>query len=162
MERSDPVRVVVWMRDAPPPPDDPRSRVLDRLRELETDGAVDDVSVRVWGRYVDPPSDAPAGEEGSIQTRIAEFEAWADREDHSLKPAFGRCERTTMVSTDRREVIRLPLQCLAVYAGDRLVGVFPCSTGSGMETVADCVGRLEAGDVIDAPDLADRAESTER
>jgi len=148
MERSDPVRVVVWMRDAPPP-DDPRSGVLDRLRELETDGVVDDVSVRVWGRYVDPPADEPPGEEGTLQTRIAEFEAWADREGHSLEPAFGRCERTTMVSTERREVIRLPLQCLAVYAGDRLVGVFPCSTGGGTETVADCLRRLEAGDVVD-------------
>jgi len=153
MGRPDPVHVVVWMRDAPPPPDDPRSRVLDRLRELEADSAVDDVSVRVWGRYVDPPADAPANEAGPIQARIAEFEAWADREGHSLEPAFGRCERTTMVSTDRREVIRLPLQCLAVYAGDRLVGVFPSSTGSGAETVADCVRRLEAGDVVDAPDM---------
>jgi len=148
MDRSDPVRVVVWMRDAPPP-DGPRSRVLDRLRELETDGAVDDVSVRVWGRYVDPPSDAPASEAGPIQTRIAEFRAWADREGHSLEPAFGRCERSTMVSAERREVIRLPLQCLAVYAGDRLVGVFPCSTGSGTETVADCIRRLGTEAIVD-------------
>jgi hypothetical protein len=153
MERFDPVRVVVWLRDTPPPPDDPRSGVLDRLRELETDGAVDDVSVRVWGRYVDPPADDAESEEGPIQTRIAEFEAWADREGHSLEPAFRRCERTTMVTEERREVMRLPLQCLAVYAGDRLVGVFPCSTGSGTETVADCVRRLEAGDVVDAPDM---------
>jgi hypothetical protein len=151
MARSEPVRVVVWLRDAPPAPDDPRSGILDRHRELEIDGAVDDVSVRVWGQYVDPPADDVGSEEEPIQTRIAEFEAWADREGHPLEPAFGRCERTTMVSTDRREVIRLPPQCLAVYAGDRLVGVFPCSTGSGTETVADCVGRLEAGDVVDAP-----------
>ncbi|WP_251328538.1 L,D-transpeptidase [Haloplanus pelagicus] len=148
MDRSGPVRVVVWMRDAPPL-DGPRSRVLDRLRELEADGAVDDVSVRVWGRYVDPPSDAPASEEGPIQARIAEFEAWADREGHSLEPAFGRCERSTMVSAERREVIRLPLQCLAVYAGDRLVGVFPCSTGSGTETVADCIRRLGTEAIVD-------------
>jgi len=63
-----------------------------------------------------------------------------------------------MVSTERREVIRLPLQCLAVYAGDRLAGVFPCSAGSGTKTVSDCVERLEAGDVVDAPEIepADR------
>jgi len=45
------------MRDASPPPSDPRAGVLDRLRELETDGVVDDVSVRVWGRYVAAPND---------------------------------------------------------------------------------------------------------
>jgi hypothetical protein len=152
MARSDPVRVVVWLRDAPPPPDDPRSGILDRLRELETDGAVDDVSVRIWGQYVDPPADDAGFEEGPIQARIAEFEAWADREGHSLEPAFQRCERTTMVTEERREAIRLPLQCLAVYAGDRLVGVFPCSTDRGTETVADCVRRLAAGAVVDAPE----------
>lgn len=140
------------MRDASPPPGDPRARVLDRLRELETDGVVDDVSVRVWGRYVAAPTDEPADEAQFVQSRIAEFEAWGDREGHSLEPAFQRCERTTMVSAERREVIRLPLQCLAVYAGDRLHGVFPCSTAIGTETVRDCVRRLEAGDVVDVSD----------
>jgi len=156
MDRSEPIRVVVWMRDAPPPPDDPRSAVLDRLRELETDGAVDDVTVRHWSRYVPPPDDAPADEDTLVQSRIAEFEAWADREGHSLEPAFQRTQRGTMVSTERRDVIRLPLQCLAVYAGDRLVGVFPCATGSETETVADCVGRLEVGDIVEIPDAESR------
>jgi len=90
MDRSDPVRVVVWMRDAPSPPDDPRSAVLDRLRELEADDIVDDMAVRIWSRYVLPPDDVPADENAPAQNRVAEFEAWAEREGHSLEPAFQR------------------------------------------------------------------------
>jgi len=46
------------------------------------------------------------------------------------------------------EVIRLPLVSLAVYEDDRLVGVFPCSTGEGTETVGDCLRRLETGEFV--------------
>lgn len=146
--RSETVRVVVWMRGASPPPDDPRTAVLTRLRELEAAGLVDDMSVRVWGRYVAAPSESAEGTEHPIRDRIAEFRAWAEENESSLEPAFRRCERTTMVSETTSDVIRLPLQCLAVYEGDRLVEVVPRSTGRGTETVADCVSRLETGALV--------------
>lgn len=54
-----------------------------------------------------------------------------------------------MVSEERSELIRLPLQCLAVYEDDQLVGVFPCTGDQGTNTVADCLHRLEPGDDSD-------------
>lgn len=138
------VRVEVWTRDPSPPPDDPRRAVLARLRDLEAAGRVADVSVRVWSKYVATPDDAPDGNDPPVRERIAEFRRWAERNGHSLEPAFRRFERSTVVSDDAVELLRLPLQCLAVYEGDRLVGVFPCSTESGTETVTDCLRRLES------------------
>lgn len=145
------LRVEVWMRDLTPPPEDPRRSILARLRDLEAAGRVDAVSVNVWGRSVLAPENGHPEGDGPVRKRIAEFRRWADRNDHSLEPAFRRGERSTMLSADRDAVIRLPLQCLAVYEDDRLVGVFPCSSDGGTRTVADCVARLETGELLDDP-----------
>ncbi|MEF8863057.1 MAG: L,D-transpeptidase [Haloarculaceae archaeon] len=145
------VRVDVWMRDAAPPPDDPRKTVLERLREFETEGTVDDVSMRVWGTFIAAPDDEHDGSESLARERVAEFQRWAERNGHSLEPAFERCERSSMVSEKGNDAIRLPMQCLAVYEGDRLVGVFPCSTADGTNTVEGCLERLETGDLAGDP-----------
>lgn len=142
------VRVVVWMRELSPPPDDPRRAVLSRLRGFESDGLVDDVSVRVWGKHVSARDDGADESGSSVRRHVAEFRAWAERNGHSLEPAFYRHERSSMVSDERDEVIQLPLQCLAIYEADRLVGVFPCSAGGETSTVEDCLRRLETGDLV--------------
>jgi hypothetical protein len=136
------------MRDLSPPPDDPRSSVLSRLREFEDAGIVDDVSVRVWGKSVIASSDSNEESGHPIQQRIADFRTWADRSGHSLEPAFRWSEQSTMFSEERTKVVQLPLQCLAIYEDDCLVGVFPCSTDARTETVTDCLQRLEAGDIV--------------
>lgn len=135
------------MRELSPPPDDPRRSVLSRPRELEADGVVDDVSVRVWGRTVSPSENGNGRNDRPIRERVYEFLAWADRNRHSLEPASERFERSTLTSEAQTEAIRLPLQCLAVYEGDRLVGVFPCSADGETNTVADCVWHPETGDI---------------
>ncbi|MFC6942738.1 HTH domain-containing protein [Salinirubellus sp. GCM10025818] len=147
------VRVEVWMRDASPLPDDPRATVLARLREFEAEGIVDDVSVRIWGTFLAVPEDGTDELDPPIRGRVGKFQRWAERNGHSLEPAFDRFERSSIVSEGETDVIRLPMQCLAVYEDDRLVGVFPCSTGDGTNTVADCVDRLETGDVVGDSDV---------
>lgn len=142
------VRVVVWTRDRSQPADDPRRSILARLRELDAAGLVDEVSVRVWGKQVDASDGWPEETSPPVRDRVAEFRTWAERNGHSLEPAFHRCDGSTMVSDERTEVIRLPLVCLAIYDDDRLVGVFPCSTGEGTETVGDCLRRLETGEFV--------------
>lgn len=146
-EPSDPPRVVVWVRELAVPPGDPRATVLSRLRELESRGLVADVSVRVWGTAIDA-SVADGGEyDQPVRSRVAEFYRWADRTGHSLEPAFRREQRSSMLSTERSEVVRLPLVCVAVYANDDLRGVFPCSAGEEPDTrtVRDCLERFETG-----------------
>jgi hypothetical protein len=150
-EPAEELRVVVWTRDPSPPPGDPRRDVLSRLREVESTGVVDDVSVQVWSKHVSAPADDADESSLRVRRRVAEFVQWADRNGHSLEPAFRWCERSSMVSEERTAVIRLPLLCLAVHEGGRLVGVFPCSTEGGTNTVADCLDRLETGDVTDEP-----------
>jgi len=145
------VRVDLWIRDGGLPPDDPRETVLERIREFETRGTVDDVSVRVWGTFVAAPDGDPDEFESLAHKRVAEFQRWAERNGHSLEPAFERFERSSMVSEEGSDVVRLPMQCLAVYEGDRLVGVFPCSTSDGTNTVEDCLDRLETGDLVGDP-----------
>lgn len=145
-ESAGDLRVVVWMRDLSPPPGDPRAEVLSRLHELEAAGIVDDVSVRIWGKDIAASNDVANDDGRLVRERIANFQKWAERNDHSLEPAFRWYERSSLVSEERHEVIRLPLQCLVVYKDDCLVGVFPCSTTNGANTVADCLQRLEAGD----------------
>lgn len=118
------------MRDHAPP-DDPRRTVLSRLRELEAAEVVDDVSVRIWEKSIPASPDELDVSASLVHDRIAEFQQWADRNGHSLEPAFRWCEQSTMVSEEQSEVIRLPLQCLAVYEDDQLVGVFPCTGDQG-------------------------------
>lgn len=130
-------------------PDDPRRTVLSRLRELEAAEIVDDVSVRIWGKSIPASPDELDASASLVHDRIAAFQRWAGRNGHSLEPAFRWCEHSTMVSEERSEVIRLPLQCLAVYEEDQLVGVFPCRGDQGTNTVADCLHRLEPGDDSD-------------
>lgn len=145
-EPGEDIRVEVWMRDLSPPPGDPRKNVLSRLRAFEAEGVVGEVSVRVWGKNLTVSREG--ADEGStvIRERVSEFQTWAKRNGHSLEPAFRWRDQSSMVSEERNEVIRLPLQCLAVYAGDNLLGVFPCSMDGETNTVGDCLARLETGD----------------
>ncbi|MEF8775292.1 MAG: HTH domain-containing protein [Haloarculaceae archaeon] len=142
---SRPTRVVVWHRSSAMPPEDPRRDVLRRLRDLEAAGQLDEVTVRTWGKSVpcDEIDEDRAGlERSDVANRIADFRSWATRTDRSLEPAFCRASRTTMTSDRETEVLRLPMQCLAVYGGDRLVDLYPNTTSEGPRTVRDGLGAL--------------------
>ena len=137
------------MQDLSSPPDGPRESVLARLRELEAAGIVDDLAVYIWGKSIPAIPQEAAVTRTLVHERVAEFRRWADRNGRALEPAFRRCEQSTMVSDERRKIIRLPLQCLAVYRNDCLAGVFPCTTDQGTNTVLDCLrclGSADAGD----------------
>lgn len=135
-----PTRVVVWHRDLTVPPEDPRRDVIRRLRDLGAAGHLDEVTVRTWGKSVpcdDIDDDGAGSERSDVPDRIAEFRSWAARTGRSLEPAFCRASRTTMASDGETEVLRLPMQCLAVYEGDRLVDVTPCTTSKGSTSVRE-------------------------
>lgn len=138
------VRVEVWLRDGSPPPGDPRQTVVGRLRDLAANGRIDELSVRGWTPWIAAETGGDALDGSPARARLERFRAWAERTEHSLAPAFVRCERSSLVSTAQTTAIRPPLQCLAVYADDRLVGVFPCSTDGETRTVKDCLRALEA------------------
>ncbi|MEF8778011.1 MAG: HTH domain-containing protein [Natronomonas sp.] len=144
-ESAERLRAVVWLRDPSPPPDDPRRAVLSRLRELDSTGDLSDVSVQIWGKSVAASGTKIRDTDRPVRKRVADFRRWAERHDRSLEPAFEWCDRATILSEERTEVVRLPLVCVAIYDDDRLIGVFPHSTGDGTETVDDCLDRIETG-----------------
>ncbi|CCQ36015.1 uncharacterized protein Nmlp_1827 [Natronomonas moolapensis 8.8.11] len=152
-EPDDPPRVVVWVRELSVPPGDPREAVLSRLGELESRGLVADVSLRVWGATVDAAVVDGGEFEQPVRSCVAEFHRWAERTGHSLEPAFRREQRSSMLSTERSAVVRLPRVCVAVYTDGGLRGVFPCSPAeeAGTETVWDCLDRLGAGAAAGKP-----------
>lgn len=141
------VRIRAWMRDqvvAAIP--ERQSEIISQLRRLEGEDRISGFSVRVWGKQIEADGADLDGATNDVRERIAEFEAWADHNGHSLEPAFSRRTKSVPLTDEQREVIVPPVICLAVYEDDELVGVFPCSNGDGTNTVDDCLNGLGNGE----------------
>ncbi len=81
----------------------------------------------------------------AIQT-YEEFTDWAGQNGHSLEPAFERRNRS-YVGMDRvDDVVVFPVVSLAIYYGDDLEGVFPCSDNQRTYTVGDALRDFRGGD----------------
>jgi hypothetical protein len=82
---------------------------------------------------------------GALAT-YEEFRDWAERNGHSLEPAFERRTRS-YVGLDRvDEVVVFPVVSLAMYDGSQLKGVFPCTDEDRTYTVGDALEAFERGD----------------
>ena len=75
-----------------------------------------------------------------------EFTEWAERNGTSLSPAFERRTRSYLGLDRVDEVVVFPVVSLALYEGERLRAVFPCSDGDRTYTVPDCLDAFERGD----------------
>lgn len=119
--------------------------VLDRVKGLETEGVVADANVDTsWQRIRTPELDS---RDPAIET-YEEFGEWAAENGYSLEPAFERRQRSYLGTDTVHDVVVFPVTCLAVYEGNDLVAVFPCSDESGEIhfTVQDCLDAFEAGE----------------
>jgi hypothetical protein len=122
---------------------DAQQDVLTRVRALEADGVLDEADVAgEWQRIRTLNEDT---RDGAIET-YREFEAWAERNDHSLAPAFERRTRSYLGLDRMDDVVVFPVVSLAVYEGEHLQAVFPCSDEQGTYTVPDCLDAFERGD----------------
>lgn len=154
------VRVELRLRERTPAcVTEPLEDFRDRVGRLERSGVVDDCRIETWACET-WTGERPNGESAGSATAatVADFRAWARRNGYTLRPAFDRRERTTLISERSRTELVVPLACLAVYEGEELACVAPCSTaGDGDRadtcTVGDCLDALEAG--VTEP-LADR------
>lgn len=149
-DHDDPPRVELRVREhTPADVFDRQAAVYERLRQLQRAGKVSDVSVEVWGRQVGTVEDADSGETDdgaqAIRDTYRAFEEWATRSGHALTPAFDVRECGTIGSDGRREVIVFPVMCLAIYAGEAVQAVFPCSTSDDVRTVEDGLAAIESG-----------------
>lgn len=156
---TDPPRVEFRVREhTPAGVYDRQQAVYERLQQLQEAGMISDVSVEVWEKQVSTGSDTDPDETDhgvrSVRNTYQAFEDWATRNGHALTPAFDTRECGTLVSTDRREVIVFPVMCLAVYDGEEIGAVFPCSTGDDIRTVEDGLAAIESGDWGDVVTVA--------
>lgn len=114
------------------------------LRELQTDGVIDDVVFRSWPDEVRLDGDEPVHE---AVDRYEQFRQWAAREGVSVRPPFETWARTSLISEKDHELLVTPLCCLAVYHEERLVGVYPHSRDDETYTAERAVKELRAGEL---------------
>ena len=149
---SDPPRVELRVRDlSPESAHDRPATVYEELAKLLQDGRISDVSVVVWGKQVRAEIDTNSATDDPI-TRAArstyeEFREWAERSGHDLEPGFSTHTVGSLVDDEEETVIRFPVVCLAVYDGDELLAVAPCSTEEEVRTVDDCLEALQSGEL---------------
>ncbi len=161
-DSTDPVRIVVYLRaDASAAVVDPLRETVARARRLEDGDADVDATVRVetW-TSVRPVLEKLDDSGPSVSLTVEEFQRWADREGYTLR-TFERRETASMLGQRPAVRVRVPTVCVAVYEGEDLQCVTPCSDGDRTFTVAECLTALENGatDPFATPDDADRDES---
>lgn len=122
---------------------DAQQAVLNRVRALEAGDVIDEATVAdEWQRIRTLGEDRRSGALATYR----EFAEWAERNGYSLSPAFERRTRA-YVGLDRvDDVVVFPVVSLAVYEGQRLRAVFPCSDGEETYAVRDCLDAFERGD----------------
>lgn len=129
-------RMVLWTRR---PVCGPRTEVIDRLSRLTREDAITEFTVETW-------PDEVVLSEHTDHTRVVEqygaFKEWAGDNDVSLTPAFERRTVSPLVGK-RREVLTIPMLCLAVYRDD-LCGVYPCNDGERTWRVTDYLDAFES------------------
>lgn len=143
-DSTETVRIELFLRtSAPAALVEPLRETVARARRLEERDMADDVRVTSWSA-VRPALEELSDSGPSVSRTVDAFESWADREGYSLRPAFDRCETTSMLGRPAAQ-IQVPTVCIAVYEGDDLQCVAPCSDGDRTYTVEDCLAALEDG-----------------
>ncbi|MBV0923095.1 hypothetical protein KTS45_02685 [Halomicroarcula limicola] len=119
--------------------------LVERLRALVADGELADIDLHVWGDSVatgGPLAEVGAGER--ISAAIGEFYELAAKTDVSISPFFRISKVTSSVTDESFRRIVPPHCCIALYAEDELVGVFPSLIDGVACTPDDAVAYLEA------------------
>lgn len=133
------VSMVLWTRR---PVCGPRTDVIDRLSRLDSVGDVAAFDVQTW------PGEVVLDEHTEHTTVVERFEAfrsWAADRGLTITPPFERRAVTSLVG-QQREVLTVPMMCLAVYEDGDLRGVYPCSDGERTWRVTDALDSYEAGE----------------
>jgi hypothetical protein len=115
-----------------------------QVRALDRGGRVESGSVVVWGDEVGLTTTAFRTRVGKcILDRIAAFRAWADDRGGAMAPFFETRSVTGEITGESYTAVRLPVACLAEYAGDDLVHVAPYRAGDADCTVGERLRQLE-------------------
>lgn len=111
-----------------------RVATIDRLTALSAEGAVEDYEVTVVrDEVILSDGGRDAGDDDDLIAALAVIASWTRGE---VRSALAE-ERTSTRTGRAVRTLVLPERTLAVYEGDRLVGVFPCTDGDRAWTVND-------------------------
>jgi len=133
--------VDLYVRADTPTPDH-RETVTETFDRLAADGHITDWTVHLWPRAV--PLDPLGDRETSwVPSLYHAFRAWATRADVTLAPAFAVRTTTNLLGETGDRRLHLPVECLAVYAAQDLLALYPVTVDGTVLTVADGLDRLE-------------------
>lgn len=132
----------LWLRQDTFGTYEPQQAILDRVRSLESTGVFGETTVAGCGRRV--PTDR-RGNHADALAALETFEAWAEHAGADLAPAFDRREQSPLLSNVTTEVAVFPVVTLALYDGNDLGAVFPCTVDGRIYTVENCLDALEVG-----------------
>lgn len=117
---------------------------IERLRRLESRGAVDEVDVVVWGRGLETTSAASrTGAGREIRERVDAFYEWASERGYSLRTCFSSREVRSEIVDEEYEALVFPAMVLAAFRDDAVAFVAPCTDGETAYTVADLLDALD-------------------
>lgn len=136
----------LWLRMNPDGVYEPQRKAREQVDELVSAGVLEAAAVSDCCTCT--PLDVDRGQSDTLAAFEA-FEAWADRTDVDLAPAFDRRTRSPLLSEATHEVVVFPVVCLALYDANDLRAVFPCVDGDDVYTVQDCLDALSDGTTED-------------
>jgi hypothetical protein len=117
--------------------------MVNRANRLEANGAFSDsVVAGRWHKCVTPTEDWSS----EAMETYEEFRTWAETNDFSLEPAFEERTRSFIGMDDVADVVVFPTVALALYDGDDLEAVFPCTDEERTYTVESALEAFERGD----------------
>ena len=118
---------------------------IDRLRELEAAGHVDEFDLVVWGDRVGIRSGV-AGTDAAerVRERVNACMEWAEEHGRSLRPVFDVCETDNAFTGESHTAIDLPSMLLVEYEDETVSHVAPSSDGTSTRSVTDRLQALAA------------------
>lgn len=124
-----------------------QASMLDRIAALVCHDIVSERVVQVCGCQVPAtPDDANTTVGRHLAARVAEFRAWAARNDCSLGPAVEVRHVDDTLADAHYRAVRLPAILLAEFDGDDLLCVTPHRREGTVTTVDDRVAQLAVGE----------------
>ncbi len=121
-----------------------REQIIETLERLESDDAVADATVHVWGEAVELSSAAAATDRGEdILETVSTFRQWATQQDVSLSCGFENTEVSSQMTGQTYTRLTLPTVAMAEYVDGQLQYVTPHDDGD-VTRVSDRLSALAA------------------
>lgn len=140
------VSVDIFVRSLAPPGSvhDEQIAVLARLDALEDRGTLEGWTVTIWGERICECAVCLGTRAGqAIHDQIQEFRYWAEQVSENVSLPFERLAIESEIAETQTDVLVPPRVTLAVYAGDRLLRVFPYTVDGVHHSVNDALDWLE-------------------